>query len=94
GISLPLPQYSTLLTLLPEIEAALMRKGQKVPRPDFRDTKVAEDDVVDDVDGESDDAGNDNEEEEVGVGVEGKKEKEKKRKKKENFEATSEEEED
>ncbi|KAL9595553.1 MAG: hypothetical protein Q9219_006383 [cf. Caloplaca sp. 3 TL-2023] len=33
GISLPLAQYSALLTLLPEIEAALVRKGEKVARP-------------------------------------------------------------
>ncbi|KAL8927905.1 MAG: hypothetical protein Q9172_001131 [Xanthocarpia lactea] len=35
GISLPIAQYSTLLTLLPEIEAALVAKGETVPRPDY-----------------------------------------------------------
>ena len=35
GISLPLAQYSTLLTLLPNIEAALIAKGESVSRPDY-----------------------------------------------------------
>ncbi|KAL9003680.1 MAG: hypothetical protein Q9188_003461 [Gyalolechia gomerana] len=54
GISLPLAQYSTLLTLLPEIEAALAKKGEKVPRPDFSGAKaeVVGDDVSEGGDGE------------------------------------------
>ncbi len=35
GISLPLAQYSTFITLLPSIEAALVAKGESVPRPDY-----------------------------------------------------------
>ncbi|KAL8659272.1 MAG: hypothetical protein Q9202_007207 [Teloschistes flavicans] len=41
GIALPIAQYSTLLTLLPEIEAALTAKGETVPRPDFTSLKAA-----------------------------------------------------
>ncbi|KAL8711668.1 MAG: hypothetical protein Q9225_007086 [Loekoesia sp. 1 TL-2023] len=52
GISLPLAQYSTLLTLLPEIEVALAAKGEKVPRPDYSGEKAAvEADAGDDGEG-------------------------------------------
>ncbi|KAL8750860.1 MAG: hypothetical protein Q9199_006805 [Rusavskia elegans] len=35
GITLPLAQYSTFVTLLPSIEAALVAKGESVARPDY-----------------------------------------------------------
>ncbi|KAF2147576.1 uncharacterized protein K452DRAFT_314694 [Aplosporella prunicola CBS 121167] len=35
GISLSVEQYSTLLTLLPDIEAVLGQKGESVPRPSY-----------------------------------------------------------
>ncbi|KAL4806962.1 transcriptional Coactivator p15-domain-containing protein [Aspergillus unguis] len=37
GISLPIDQFSSLLNLLPEIEAALQEKGVSIPRPDYGD---------------------------------------------------------
>ncbi|KAL4986858.1 transcriptional Coactivator p15-domain-containing protein [Aspergillus falconensis] len=37
GISLPIDQFSALLTLLPEIETALQEKGVSVPRPNYID---------------------------------------------------------
>ncbi|KAL4923204.1 transcriptional coactivator p15/PC4 family protein [Aspergillus undulatus] len=37
GISLPTDQFSALLTLLPEIEAALQEKGVSIPRPIYVD---------------------------------------------------------
>ena len=39
GITLPLAQYSTFVTLLPSIEAALVAKGESVARPDYSATK-------------------------------------------------------
>ncbi|KAL2859946.1 transcriptional coactivator p15/PC4 family protein [Aspergillus lucknowensis] len=35
GISLPIDQYSTLMTLLPDIETVLQEKGVSIPRPDY-----------------------------------------------------------
>ncbi|KAL4880509.1 transcriptional Coactivator p15-domain-containing protein [Aspergillus karnatakaensis] len=35
GISLPIEQFSTLMTILPDIEGALKEKGVTVPRPDY-----------------------------------------------------------
>ncbi|KKK13851.1 hypothetical protein P175DRAFT_0518107 [Aspergillus ochraceoroseus IBT 24754] len=35
GISLPIDQFSTLLTLLPEIESALKEGGESIPRPNY-----------------------------------------------------------
>ncbi|RAL15018.1 transcriptional coactivator p15/PC4 family protein [Aspergillus homomorphus CBS 101889] len=35
GISLPIDQYSALVTLLPEIELAMRNHGQSVPRPSY-----------------------------------------------------------
>ena len=35
GISLPLDQFNTLITVLPEIETALASKGQSISRPDY-----------------------------------------------------------
>ncbi|KAL4997775.1 transcriptional Coactivator p15-domain-containing protein [Aspergillus recurvatus] len=35
GISLPIDQFSALLTLLPEIETALQEKGVSIPRPNY-----------------------------------------------------------
>ncbi|KAL8788176.1 MAG: hypothetical protein Q9213_001815 [Squamulea squamosa] len=78
GISLPLAQYSTLLTLLPEIEAALNEKGESVPRPDYSSARS------------SDNAKQDNDE---GEGEEDQEEADGNGEKKMNFEATSEEDE-
>ncbi|KAL8767032.1 MAG: hypothetical protein Q9209_006326 [Squamulea sp. 1 TL-2023] len=78
GISLPLAQYSTLITLLPEIEAALYAKGESVPRPDYSRAKSP------------DNAKQDNDE---GEGEEGQEEANGDAEKKKNFEATSEEDE-
>ncbi|KAL8852743.1 MAG: hypothetical protein Q9221_002373 [Calogaya cf. arnoldii] len=65
GISLPLAQYSTLVTLLPSIEAALVARGESVPRPDYGAAQPAEKPQ----DGDDEEVG----EEEGGTGVEGKK---------------------
>ncbi|KAL8687201.1 MAG: hypothetical protein Q9224_005219 [Gallowayella concinna] len=54
GIALPLAQYSTLLTLLPSIEAALAAKGESVPRPQYESVKEA---LEGDSDGEAADEG-------------------------------------
>lgn len=35
GISLPIDQFSVLVTLLPDIEMALKETGEFVPRPDY-----------------------------------------------------------
>ncbi|KAL8810318.1 MAG: hypothetical protein Q9223_002992 [Gallowayella weberi] len=78
GISLPLAQYSTLLTLLPNIEAALAAKGETVPRPQYDGAKISEDDPPDEGAGNGDEVEDD---EAPGDG------------RKKNFEATSEEDE-
>ncbi|KAL4869960.1 hypothetical protein BDV12DRAFT_166727 [Aspergillus spectabilis] len=43
GISLPIDQFSTLLTLLPDIEAALQEKGVTIPRPNYANTSAHSD---------------------------------------------------
>ncbi|KAF7119106.1 hypothetical protein CNMCM5793_008845 [Aspergillus hiratsukae] len=35
GISLPIDQFSVLVTLLPDIETALQESGEFVPRPEY-----------------------------------------------------------
>ncbi|KAL9100518.1 MAG: hypothetical protein Q9187_009354, partial [Circinaria calcarea] len=50
GISLPLAQFSTLITLLPQIESALAAKGESIPRPDYGEK--AEDGNAVEADGE------------------------------------------
>ncbi|KAL2842962.1 transcriptional Coactivator p15-domain-containing protein [Aspergillus pseudoustus] len=35
GISLPVDQFSALMTLLPDIETALQEKGVSIPRPNY-----------------------------------------------------------
>ncbi|KAL8668706.1 MAG: hypothetical protein Q9168_006675 [Polycauliona sp. 1 TL-2023] len=42
GITLPLAQYSTFVTLLPSIETALVAKGESVARPDYSATQPSE----------------------------------------------------
>ncbi|KAI4258359.1 MAG: hypothetical protein L6R42_005147 [Xanthoria sp. 1 TBL-2021] len=42
GITLPLAQYSTFVTLLPGIEAALVAKGESVARPDYSTAQSSE----------------------------------------------------
>ncbi|KAL8858683.1 MAG: hypothetical protein Q9178_004771 [Gyalolechia marmorata] len=77
GISLPIAQYSTLLTLLPEIEAALVAKGETVPRPDYSTARPSPNPQ------NGNDEGDDQDKDEAD-GDDGKKK---------NFEATSEEDE-
>ncbi|KAL4980041.1 transcriptional Coactivator p15-domain-containing protein [Aspergillus desertorum] len=52
GISLPIDQFSALLTLLPEIETALQDKGISIPRPNYIDqsTTSGSDDKEDSTD--------------------------------------------
>ncbi|KAL2221440.1 putative RNA polymerase II transcriptional coactivator [Thermoascus aurantiacus ATCC 26904] len=38
GISMPVDQFATLVSLLPEIESALSKKGESLPRPDYSRT--------------------------------------------------------
>ncbi|KAI9373134.1 transcriptional Coactivator p15-domain-containing protein [Aspergillus egyptiacus] len=47
GISLPVDQFSTLLTLLPDIETALQEKGVSIPRPNYVDLGTSSDSVDD-----------------------------------------------
>ncbi|KAL8998179.1 MAG: hypothetical protein Q9169_002733 [Polycauliona sp. 2 TL-2023] len=42
GITLPLAQYSTFVTLLPSIETALAAKGDSVPRPEYGAAQLSE----------------------------------------------------
>ncbi|KAL5332845.1 transcriptional Coactivator p15-domain-containing protein [Aspergillus crustosus] len=50
GITLPIDQFSTLMTLLPDIELVLQEKGETIPRPKYDnfDTLPGGDDEVDD----------------------------------------------
>ncbi|RDW90898.1 transcriptional coactivator p15/PC4 family protein [Aspergillus mulundensis] len=50
GISLPIDQFSALLTLLPDIEIALQEKGVAIPRPNYvhQGTNSDGDEVEDD----------------------------------------------
>lgn len=41
GISLTIEQYSALITLMPQIEDLLQKKGEEVPRPDYGASKDA-----------------------------------------------------
>ncbi|KAF2088562.1 PC4-domain-containing protein [Saccharata proteae CBS 121410] len=58
GISLSLEQYSTLLSVLPDVEAVLSEKGEQVPRPNYEGSggPTQEDEPGDD---EENDAGAD-----------------------------------
>ncbi|KAL4819047.1 transcriptional Coactivator p15-domain-containing protein [Aspergillus spinulosporus] len=53
GISLPIDQFSSLVTLLPEIEIALQEKGLSIPRPNYIDqgTNIDSNDKTDSTDG-------------------------------------------
>jgi hypothetical protein len=53
GISLPIDQFSSLVTLLPEIEIALQEKGLSIPRPNYIDqgTNTGGNDKKDSTDG-------------------------------------------
>lgn len=35
GISLPLDQFASLVTLLPDLEVVLKEQGQSIPRPEY-----------------------------------------------------------
>ena len=85
GISLPLAQFSTLITLLPHIETVLAKQGETIPRPDYSDQGTAgkgDDDEEKEEDKEEDEE--ESEEEMKAPLSNGKK-------RKKNFEATSEE---
>ncbi|KAL8737666.1 MAG: hypothetical protein Q9181_001456 [Wetmoreana brouardii] len=84
GISLPLAQYATFLTLLPEIEKSLAAKGETVPRPDYKPSQPASNDNAEEAE-EGDD---------VEDATENSKRKPNPHQKKQNFEATSDEEEE
>ncbi|KAL4768922.1 transcriptional Coactivator p15-domain-containing protein [Aspergillus nidulans var. acristatus] len=53
GISLPIDQFSSLVTLLPAIEIALQEKGLSIPRPNYIDqgTNTGGNDKKDSTDG-------------------------------------------
>ena len=61
GISLTVDQYSALIQVLPQIEGALSKKGEWVPRPSFAGTETTQDQAMhydgddDDDDDEADD---------------------------------------
>ncbi|KAL8696902.1 MAG: hypothetical protein Q9201_007421 [Fulgogasparrea decipioides] len=84
GISLPIVQYATFLTLLPEIEKSLVAKGETVPRPDYKSSQLAAEDNAEEAE-EGDD---------VEDAMENSKRKLQPHQKKQNFEATSDEEEE
>ena len=86
GISLPLDQFNTLITLLPEIETALAAKGQSISRPDYSDLAAMEEDADEDGGDEGDEEGDEEMDMEKG------KEKTGKKGGKKNFEETSDEE--
>lgn len=78
------------MTLLPEVEAALVARGESVARPEYTDPKPpAEADVEENPAGVEGDADPDANEEQMDI----KQERSKKSSGKENFEATSDEEE-
>ncbi|KAL8900700.1 MAG: hypothetical protein Q9207_005567 [Kuettlingeria erythrocarpa] len=87
GEKKPAKKYSGLMTLLPEIEAALVARGESVARPQYTDAQpaaeAAEQAAAEPID--NGDQGDDDPEPEIKT--------EKKAKQKENFEATSEEDE-
>ncbi|MCJ1477891.1 hypothetical protein MMC13_006564 [Lambiella insularis] len=64
GISLPVSQFSCLVSLLPHIEAVLKQKGETLPRPEYdkvEDDKDEQDAVEDDEDdGEEENVGKKN----------------------------------
>ncbi|OJJ42022.1 hypothetical protein ASPZODRAFT_137565 [Penicilliopsis zonata CBS 506.65] len=41
GISLPVDQFSSLVSLLPDVEVILREKGQTIPRPEYGRTSAA-----------------------------------------------------
>ena len=49
GISLPISQFSALVSLLPQIESVLREGGEDVPRPKYDEVKTADDRPVDEV---------------------------------------------
>ena len=79
GISMPIDQFNLLLSILPEVEAALIARGQTVHRPIYDGEQAVP----------TEKAGKDDAKEDVGDGPGSKRS----RSEKQNFEATSEEEE-
>lgn len=77
-----LEQFSTLVTILPQIETALNKKGEKVPRPEY-DGRGPVRSTTEDGDENDDDEDDDASEEGSG-----------RRKRKANIDATSDEDED
>lgn len=58
GISLPMDQYSAFVELLPQIETALSKNGESVPRPQYVGVKT-EEDVKEDADSDNDEEDDD-----------------------------------
>lgn len=56
GISLPLDQFNTLITLLPQIETALASKGQSISRPDYSNAGASAAAMDEDEDEDEDEA--------------------------------------
>jgi hypothetical protein len=76
-------QYSALVEIMPQIESALEKKGEKIPRPSYADAGTAAGEDEAEQQGDVDEAKGDEE----SVAANGKR-------KKSNFEATSDEDED
>ncbi|KAH0538468.1 hypothetical protein FGG08_004917 [Glutinoglossum americanum] len=98
GISMPMDQYSKLMSIVPEVETALKAQGEEVVRPAFKSSGDGDDDDDDGggggADGEAEEVPGERERLSVRVGNgERKGNGVKKDKRKKNFEATSEEEE-
>ena len=95
GISLPIAQLATIISLLPHLETVLQSKGETLPRPDYGKLDVAHGlDGNDDSDTEEDDEedeGDDGTGDRESVEVERKRGERAGGKGKQNFEATSEE---
>ncbi|KAI4265083.1 MAG: hypothetical protein L6R35_007210 [Caloplaca aegaea] len=95
GISLPVAQFQTLVTLLPEIEVALKAKGEIVTRPDYGRGGDGDDGAEAEAEADGEEEEEEEEEKEEVKEKNNKKGKAKaggKNSGKENFEATSEEE--
>ncbi|KAL8930470.1 MAG: hypothetical protein Q9208_000654 [Pyrenodesmia sp. 3 TL-2023] len=90
GISLTPTQYSAFMSLLPDVEAALVARGESIARPQYSDSRPPAEAEVERTPAELEDDGDADADEEK---VEIKQERPKKSTKRENFEATSEEDE-
>ena len=87
GISMPLAQFSTLVTLLPHIETVLKGKGEELPRPNYGGAEDGGDDEEEEEGGKEGKEAEDDDDEDV----EEEKPSKKGKKGKRNFEETSDE---